>query len=83
MNYIKLFLNSEEHSSDYKNYKIWAVDGSKSEIPNTPESRKWANIIDNSLTYTKPARVVFSTITDMKYEIILDSIIGKYNSNER
>lgn len=81
--FIKLFINSEEYTSDYKNYKIWATDGSKSEIPNTPESRKWANIIDKSLTYRKPARVVFSTITDVKYGIILDSIIGKYDSNER
>ena len=47
------------------------------------ESREWANIKDNSLNYTKPARVLASTIIDVKYGIVLDSIIGKSDSNER
>lgn len=81
--FLELFINSDEYSSDYKNQKIWAVDGSKSEIPNTPESREWANITDDSLTYTKPARIVFSTIIDVKYGIVLDSILGNFYSNER
>ena len=51
--------------------------GTKSEIPNTPESREWVNIKDYSLNYTKPARVLVSTIIDVKYGIVLDSIIGK------
>lgn len=81
--FVELFIKSEEYESDYKNYSIYAVDGFKSEIPNTPESRNWANIEDDSLRYSKPARTLCSTIIDVKYGIVLDSIIGKSNSNER
>ena len=83
LKFVELFINSEEYNPFYKNYFIFAIDGTKSEIPNTPESREWANINDDSLKYTKPARVVASTIIDVKYGIILDSIIGKADSNER
>ena len=81
--FVELFIKSEEYESDYKNYSIYAVDGFKSEIPNTPESRNWANIEDDSLRYSKPARTLCSTRIDVKYGIVLDSIIGKSNSNER
>ena len=43
----------------------------------TLQNRDWANIKDDSLIYTKPARVLASTIIDVKYGIVLDSIIGK------
>ena len=50
---------------------------------NTPESREWTNIKNDSLTVTKPSRVLFSTIIDAKTGIVLDSIIGESDSNER
>lgn len=59
------------------------VDGSKFEIPNTSKAREWANIKDDNIVYTKPARVLFSTIIDEKYGIVLDSILGESDSNER
>ena len=83
MRFVELFINSEEYKPYYKDYYILAVDGFKNEIPNTQESRDWANIKDDSLVYTKPARVLASTIIDVKYGIVLDSIIGKSDSNER
>ena len=57
--FIELFVKSEDNEAFYKNYHILVVDGSKSEIPNTPESREWANIKNDSLTVTKPSRVLF------------------------
>lgn len=83
LKFVELFVKSEEYEPIYNNYFIFAIDGTKSEIPNTPESREWANIKDDSLNYTKPARVLASTIIDVKYGIVLDSIIGKSDSNER
>ena len=31
----------------------------------------------------KALRVLFSTVIDAKYGVVIDSILGKYNSNER
>ena len=81
--FITKFMKSEEYAPHFKDKIVLIVDGSKSEIPNTPESKEWANIKENSLTNKKANRVLFSTITDAKYGIILDSIIGKSDSSER
>ena len=44
----------------------------------TPQNQENGQISkDDSLNYTKPARVLASTIIDVKYGIVLDSIIGK------
>ena len=77
------FYKSEEYSPIIDGKIVVIIDGSKSEIPNTPESKEWANIKENSLTNKKAARTLFSTIIDAKYGIILDSILGKSDSSER
>ena len=81
--FIERFYKSEEYTSHFKNYIVLLIDGSKSEIPNVPETKKDFNIVDNSLTNKKAARTLFSTIIDAKYGIVLDSIIGKADSSER
>ena len=81
--FIELFVKSEDYEAFYKNYHVLVVDGSKSEIPNTPESREWANIKDDSLTVIKPSRVLFSTIIDAKTGIVLDFIMENPIPNER
>ena len=81
--FIKDFYRSEEYGGLFKGRIVVIIDGSKSEIPNTPETKEWANIKENSLTNRKAARTLFSTIIDAKYGIVLDSILGKSNSSER
>ena len=81
--FIKEFMDSKEYNYFFKDWIVLAVDGSRSEIPNTPESKKWANIKDDGLTNKKALRVLFSTIIDVKYGVILDSMLGKYDSSER
>lgn len=77
------FYKSEDYMPLIKDKIVVLIDGSKSEIPNTPESKEWANIKDDSLTNKKAARTLFSTMIDAKYGIVLDSILGKSDSNER
>lgn len=79
-NFIKEFLESEEYDLFVDDKIVLLVDGSKSEIPNTPESKKWANIEDDELKNKKALRVLFSTVIDVKYGVVIDSILGKYNS---
>ena len=77
------FYKSEDYMPLIKDKIVVLIDGSKSEMPNTPESKEWANIKDDSLTNKKAARTLFSTMIDAKYGIVLDSILGKSDSNER
>lgn len=81
--FIKKFYESEEYVPCFNDYIVLLIDGSKSEIPNTPETKSNFNIEENSETNKKASRTLFSTITDANYGIILDAILGKANSNER
>ena len=81
--FVRDFYKSEEYEGLFKGRIVVIIDGSKSEIPNTPESKEWANIKENSLTNRKASRTLFSTIIDAKYGIVLDSILGKSDSSER
>ena len=81
--FIEDFVDSDEYEYFFKDWIVLVVDGSKSEIPNTPESKEWANIEDDSLTNKKALRVLFSTIIDVKYGVVFDSMLGKYDSSER
>ena len=38
--FIERFYKSEEYTSHFKNYIVLLIDGSKSEIPNVPETKK-------------------------------------------
>ena len=75
--FIENFVDSDEYEYFFKDWIVLVVDGSKSEIPNTPESKEWTNIEDDSLTNKKALRILFSTIIDVKYCIVFDSILGK------
>lgn len=67
----------------FKDKILVLVDGSRSEIPNTPESKEWANIEDDSLTNKKAARTLFSTIIDSYYGTVLDAIMAESDASER
>ena len=82
-NFVKEFYKSEEYVSFFKDKIVIIIDGSRSEIPNTPESKEWANIKEDSLTNKKASRVLFSTAIDAKYGIVLDAQLGKADSSER
>ena len=85
MNYkfIKKFYGSEEYNPYFNDHIVLLIDGSKSEIPNTPETKSDFNINEDNGTNKKASRTLFSTVTDAKYGIVLDAILGKANSSER
>ena len=39
--------------------------------------KKWANIEDDELKNKKALRVLFSTVIDVTYGVVIDSILGK------
>ena len=51
--FITKFYQSDEYTSHFKDYIVLLVDGSKSEIPNTPETKEAFNSYENSLTNKK------------------------------
>ena len=85
MNYkfIKKFYGSEEYNPYFNDHIVLLIDGSKSEIPNTPETKSDFNINEDNGTNKKASRTLFSTVIDAKYGIVLDAILGKANSSER
>lgn len=82
-NLVKKILKSNEYKYHRNGKMLLIIDGSRSEIPNTPESKKWAEIKEDSLTNRKAARTLFSTVIDGHYGFVYDSILGKSTSNER
>ena len=81
--FVKEYYRSEEYVPIFKEYYVLVIDGSRSEIPNTPESKEWANIKENSLTNKKASRTLFSAVSDPFHGIFLDVILGKSDSSER
>ena len=79
---IKL-LESEDFKRDSKGNILIGIDGTKSEIPNTPETKEWAEIKETEFTGRKPARTLCSTATSLTNGFVLDANMGKSNSNER
>ena len=65
LKFIKKFYESEEYIPCFNDYIVLLIDGSKSEIPNTPETKSDFNIEEDSETNKKASRTLFSTITEI------------------
>ena len=65
-----------------KNYVVMAIDGSKFEIPNTPQNRDFFGV-QKTQHERQPARANLSTIYDINNNFYLDVQIDKYSSSEK
>lgn len=85
----KLYLNNfytEDKTNIIKNkkYLVMAIDGSKIEIPNTPQNREFFGKTKNQHSKDRqPARALISTIYDINNQFYLDVEIDKYSSSEK
>lgn len=83
----KLYLSNFYHEDKdnvikNKDYLIMAIDGSKFEVPNTPQNRKEFGIQKTQHT-RQPARANMSTIYDINNHFYLDVQVDKYSSSEK
>jgi hypothetical protein len=67
----------------YKGFRILAIDGSCIEIPNIKDLRKHYGYATNSNSPQKVARAQSSIVYDLENKIVLSSILGRYDDNER
>ena len=85
----KLYLNNfynedKENIIKNKKYIVMAIDGSKIEIPNTPQNREYFGKTKNQHSKDRqPARALISTIYDINNQFYLDVEIDKYFSSEK
>lgn len=79
--YLQNFYESENVIYN-KNYLVMAIDGSKFEVPNTPQNRDFFGI-QKTQHERQPARANLSTIYDINNNFYLDVQIDKYSSSEK
>lgn len=79
--YLQDFYKSENVIYD-KDYLVMAIDGSKFEVPNTPQNREFFGI-QKTQHERQPARANLSTIYDINNNFYLDVQIDKYSSSEK
>lgn len=81
----KLFLNNFYNSDEIlttKGYVITSADGSKYEVPNTPQNREFYGV-QKTQHERQPARANTSTLYDLNNNFCLDFVIDKYNASEK
>ena len=66
----------------YKGYRLFAIDGSDCEVPNSPETRERYKPV-NSKKYDRVARIKLSNCFDVLNKRVLDTEIEEYKHSER
>lgn len=80
--FINSFYNESKDAKLYKGYVILGIDGSKYEVPNTPQNREHFGM-QKSQHERQPARANISTIYDLNNKFYLDLQLEKYNFSEK
>jgi len=79
--YLNSFYNEDKSIIRTKGYILSAIDGSKEEVPNTPENRAHFGY-QKTQNERQPARAMFSSIYDVNNKFYIDVTIDKYTSSE-
>ncbi len=82
-----VFLNSfynetPDEVNTMKGYILLGIDGSKYEVPNTPQNREHFGFQTNQSSETLPARANTSSVYDLKNKFYCDVTIDAYITNE-
>ncbi len=80
--FISSLYNESNDAKKYKDYLVFAIDGSKYEVPNTPQNREYFGV-QTTQYERQPARANISTIYDLNNHFYLDLQLDKYNSSEK
>lgn len=81
--YLKGFYNEpEEEIIKWNGYLVFAVDGSKVEIPNSAENREKYGVLSNQNESTSPARAMISGLYDVLNKFFIDLQICSVKDSE-
>lgn len=67
---------------DFKGYKVFAVDGSQLELPNTPQTKEEFEVPLRALKETDTPKARISVLSDVKNDYIIDSTISSIRVDE-
>jgi hypothetical protein len=80
-NFINWFYNDGDFKK-YKGFRLLAIDGSITEVPNTEKTREYFGYYNNQ-SQKKLARAMFGVIYDIENDMILESKISNWKEAER
>ena len=80
--YLKGFYNVPEEKEKWKDYLVFAVDGSRVEIPNSAENRKKYGFLSNQNETESPARAIISGLYDVLNRFFLDLQVCSIKESE-
>jgi len=68
--------------NDFKGYKVFAVDGSQLELPNTSQTKEEFEVPLRALKETETPKARISVLSDVKNDYIIDSTISNISTDE-
>jgi hypothetical protein len=80
------FIEKFYEDGDFKKfneYRLLAIDGCSIEVPNNTETRKVFGFVKNQTEEFKLARALSSKVYDVENKILVASILGRCDDNER
>lgn len=80
--YLREFYSSAGEDRTWKGYLVLAVDGSKAEVPDSPENRRSFGQCGNQHTTQGPVRAQVSSIYDTRNGFCLDMQISSISASE-
>lgn len=67
----------------YKGYRLLAIDGCSTEVPNNIETREYFGYVKNQSKELKLARALSSKVYDVENKLLVSSILGRCDTSER
>jgi hypothetical protein len=79
------FINKfyEGNYKKYKNYRLLAMDGSIIDLPDNKETQNKYGFVTNGRSNFKLARAISSTLYDLMNDVLVNSLLGRYDIGER
>lgn len=80
--FIQQFYADDDYKT-YKGFRLLAIDGMVTEIPNNKETQKQYGFVNNGDKNFKLARALSSQLMDIENKLVISSTLGRYDASER
>lgn len=74
---------ADDDYKTYKDFRLLAIDGMVTEIPNNKETQKQYGFVSNGDKKFKLARALSSQLMDIENKLVVSSTLGRYDASER
>lgn len=80
--FIQQFYADDDYKT-YKGFRLLAIDGMVTEIPNNKETQEQYGFVSNGDKKFKLARALSSQLMDIENKLVISTILGRYDASER